>query len=276
MKRRAFLRWLGAHTAAAGSVVLGRPERTQATGRWWSSLVFGLFENHGFTRVAALPSHRRLAREGTLLTHYAAIAHPSGPNYRAMISGETWGGREVVDAFHPTVASAGAAATPPIPTYVYHLVGEIPRKHDPFADLRAPVAAVRQGLETLRQDLEGSLPAACLVYVGWDDSNNMHNGDLTRADHNLSALLDVLAASAWFRTPDGEGRCPAFFFCYDEDDGREENRVFAAWWGRGVHQGRVSNVPHTHYGACRTMTENWGLPPLGRGAREAPIEEPWA
>ncbi len=178
MKRRAFLRWLGAHTAAAGAVLLGQPERTQATGRWWSSLVFGLFENHGFTRVVTLPSHRRLAREGTLLARYAAVAHPSGPNYRAMISGQTWGQREVIDTFHPTVASAGASATPPIPTYVYHLAGQIPSKHDPVADLHAPVVAVRQGLEMLRQDLEGALPAACLVYVGWDDSNKMHNGFL--------------------------------------------------------------------------------------------------
>lgn len=270
MTRREFLRW-----AAAGAVLLGSAERAQARGRWWSSLVFGVFENAGFTQVAALPSHRRLTREGTLLTRYSAVAHPSGPNYRAMVSGETWGRAEIIDTFHPTVASEAAAAAPSIPTYVYHLAGEIARRHDPFADLHARVGAVRHGLGALEKDLQRTLPPACLVYVGWDDDNNLHNGDADRADRNLTALLDVLAASRWFTTPDAEGRYPAFFFCYDEDDGRKANRVFAAWWGRGVRRGRVSKVPHSHYGFCRTMTDNWRLPPLERAAAERPIDDPW-
>ncbi len=271
MNRREFLRW-----AAAGAVLLGAPDRGRAGGRWWSSLVFGVFENEGFNQVVALPSHRRLTREGTLLTRYSAVAHPSGPNYRAMISGETWGRAEIVDTSHPTVASEAAAAAPSIPTYVYHLAGRIARRHDPFADLHAPVAAVRHGLGALQRDLQGTLPPACLLYVGWDDNNNLHDGNADRADRNLMALLEVLAASPWFTTPDAEGRCPAFFFCYDEDDGRQGNRVFAAWWGRSVHRGRVSKVPHTHYGFCRTVTDNWGLPLLGRAAAEPPIDDPWA
>jgi acid phosphatase len=270
MNRRAFFRWL-----AAGAAVLGAVRPAQASGRWWSSLVFGVFENQGFTKVRSLPSHQRLAREGTVLARYSAITHPSGPNYRAMVSGEAWGRRETINTFHPSVASEAAAAVPSIPTYVYHLVGQIAGRHDPFTDLRAPIAAVRRGLPALRGDLERTLPPACLVYVGWDDNNDLHNGDAARADRNLTDLLDVLAGSPWFTRPDDAGRYPAFFFCYDEDDGREGNRVFATWWGRGVSQGRVSKVPHTHFGFCRTVTENWGLAPLGHGADEAPIAEPW-
>src|SRR5438105_5116732 len=87
--RRAFVRW--AIAAAAAAATLGRAGRAPARSRWWSSLVFGVFENHGFAQVAGLPSHRRLAREGTVLARYTAVSHPSGPNYRAMISGATWG-----------------------------------------------------------------------------------------------------------------------------------------------------------------------------------------
>ncbi|HEX4836141.1 MAG TPA: hypothetical protein VFW01_07390 [bacterium] len=271
MSRSAFLR----RAAAACGLLLLRPRPASATGRWWSSLVWGVFENRSFTEVFALPSHRRLASEGTLLASYFAVDHPSGPNYRAMASGSTWGHSEVVDTFHPTVGSEAAAASPPIPTYIYHLAGEIPRKHNPFTDLHAPVAAIRHGPAALREDLEGRLPDACLVYVGWDDANNLHNGDAAQADRNLTGLLDTLAASRWFATPDRAGRYPVFFFCYDEDDGREGNRVFAAWWGRGVRVGRVSRLHHTHYGFCRTVTANWGLPSLGRAASEEPIVEPW-
>jgi len=272
MRRRALLGWAAATAAAA---VLGRPPHAAARGRWWSSLVFGVFENHGFDEVAGLPSHRRLAREGTVLARYSAVAHPSGPNYRALISGATWGETETIDTFHPSLASQAAALHPPIPTYTYHLAGEIAHRHNPFLDLRAPVARVRRGLASLRGDL-GTLPAAVVVYVGWGDLDNMHSGTPARGDQNLSALLDTLAASSWFATPDREGRYPALFFCYDEDDYRGANRVFAAWWGRGVRRGFVSQVPHTHYSFCRTVTDNWGLPPLGRAAAAGSISEPWA
>ena len=109
MHRRTFI----AGTIAAAAHVLGGAERAPAQGRWWSSLVFGLFENHTFDRVAELPSHQRLTREGTVLAQYFAVAHPSGPNYRALISGATWGHGETVNTFHPSIASAGAGQ--PVP-----------------------------------------------------------------------------------------------------------------------------------------------------------------
>lgn len=271
MDRRTFIR----AGAAAAVAALGWPWQATARGRWWSSLVFGVFENQGFDQVANLPSHRRLASEGAVLTRYAAVTHPSGPNYRALISGATWSGAQTIDTFHPSLASRGAQLSPPVPTYVYHLSGEIARRHDPFRDLRAPVAAVRRGLPALRRDLGGALETPALVYVGWDDDNNMHNGDRNRADENLMALLDILSAAPWFTTPDRQGRYAALFFCYDEDNGRENNHVLAAWWGRGVRKGFASSTPHTHYSFCRTVTDNWGLAPLMHAAGAAPIAEPW-
>ncbi len=273
MRRRAFIVGSAAATLAAAS---GQPVRAAARGRWWSSLIFGVLENHGFDQVASLPSHLRLIREGTVLTRYFAVTHPSGPNYRVLASGATWGAAEAIDTYHPSIASLAAELSPPIPTYVYHLSGTIARHHNPFLDLRAPVAAVRRGLPALRSDLDSALPEAALVYVGWDDRNNMHDRDRTRGDRSLTALLDVLAASTWFATPDSAGRYPALFICYDEDDGREGNRVFAAWWGRGVRRGTSSSLPHTHFSFCRTATDNWGLAPLAQAAAASPIAEPWA
>lgn len=268
--RRTFLAWV-----LAGGGLVGWTAAARGASRWYSSLVFGVFENRAFGEVASLPSHRRVAREGTVLSRYYAVGHPSGPNYRAMVSGETWGNAEVVDAFHPSVASIAASLNPPIPTYVYHLAGTTARRHNPFADLHAPITAERHGFDTFGRDLD-ALPSACLVYVGWNDANDLHDGDFAQADRNLTALLDLLGRSRWFATPDAAGRYPALFFCYDEDDGTEHNRIFAAWWGRGVRRGSVSQVRHTHYGFCRTVTDNAGLPPLGRAGDEGPIDEVWA
>jgi len=269
---------LRAVLAAAGTAARSHPVRAAGAARWWSSLVWAVFENRTFSEVSGLASHRRLAREGTVLDRYFAVSHPSGPNYRAMASGETWGTAEVVDTFHPTVAGAAAAAAPPIPAYVYHLAGTIARKHNPLVDLHAPIARSAVGLDALRAGLRGGpagLPERCLVYAGWDDDDDMHNGHPQRADANLNTLLDTLGASPWFTTPDGDGRYPAFFFCYDEDDFNADNHVFAAFWGRGVRRGAASAIRHTHYGFCRTMSDNWGLPVLGMAAREAPIGEVW-
>jgi hypothetical protein len=281
--RRDFLRGaLGTAAASTAAAAFASadaaPAQPDGAARWWSSLVWAVFENHSYRQVAQLPSHVRLAREGAVLAQYFAVGHPSGPNYRAMASGETWGNAEVVDTFHPSVSSVGAAAAPALPSYLYHLIGTIDQKHDPLVDLHAPIARTRRGLDALRADLTGgpdALPERCLVYVGWDDENEMHSGTAARADANLTALLDALAASAWFGTPDRTGRYPAFFFVYDEDDFREDNRVFAAFWGRGVRRGAVSAVRHSHYSFCRTMSDNWNLPVLGRAAHEAPIAEVW-
>jgi phosphatidylinositol-3-phosphatase len=272
MSRRALI---AGSVAAALASVSDQPARAAPRGRWWRSLIFGVLENHSFNQVANLPSHRRLFREGTVLTRYFAVTHPSGPNYRALISGATWSKAQTIDVYHPSIAGRAAELSPPVPTYVYHLSGTIARRHNPFLDLRAPVTAVRQGLSTLRSDLDGELPEAALVYVGWDDEHNMHNGDRARGDRSLTALLDVLAASAWFGTPDSAGRYPALFLCYDEDDGGEGNRVFAAWWGRGVRQGVQSTVRHTHFSFCRTVTDNWGAAPLAEAGAASVIAEAW-
>ena len=166
MDRRAFVRC--AVGAAAAAAVFGRPGRAAAQGQWWSSLVFALFENHGFDQVAGLPSHQRLAQEGTVLAQYFAVSHPSGPNYRAMVSVGTWGNSETVDTFHPSVGSEAAALDLPIPTYVYHLVGEIPQKHNPFVDLQAPIAGVGYGLDAFQERPCGraAFPRARLCRVG--------------------------------------------------------------------------------------------------------------
>lgn len=275
MSRRTLIR----HAVLFGELLVGGAATVAAAapapgGRWFSSLVWAVLENHGFRQVVSLPSHQRLQREGAALTRYFAVSHPSGPNYRAMASGEIWGHDEETDAFHPSIASE--AAPRGIPSYIYHIKGVIARRHNPLRDLHAPVAAEKRGLAALAQDLAGGLPVRCLVYCGWDDDNNAHDGPLETADRNVGELLDVLAKSRWFNTPDALQRYPAFFLCWDEDDGNENNHVFAAWWGRGVKAGLASATRHTHYGFCRTMTENWQLAALGRTESEPPIVDPFA
>src|SRR6266540_5254053 len=57
-------------------------------------IVIIMFENKEFGTVIGNPlmsNYNRLAREYTLLTQYYAVAHPSLPNYVALIGGDTFG-----------------------------------------------------------------------------------------------------------------------------------------------------------------------------------------
>src|SRR4051794_24370454 len=74
--------------ASAGAGARDRP----ATPR--SHVVVIVLENHGYGEVAGnREAHylNRLARRGALATNYHAVAHPSLPNYLALLGGSTFG-----------------------------------------------------------------------------------------------------------------------------------------------------------------------------------------
>jgi hypothetical protein len=55
-------------------------------------LIVVVEENHSFEQIIGAPAApflNRLAAHGTLLTHYDAVAHPSLPNYVALLGGRT-------------------------------------------------------------------------------------------------------------------------------------------------------------------------------------------
>lgn len=270
--------------AIAGVLSLPSHTRAAAVRNWFSSLVWVVLENRRYGEVAYLRTHQHLAQFGSRLDNYYAVAHPSGPNYRAMASGEIWKPRaETINTPHPTISNA---FTPTVPVYIYNLAGQIAARHNPFLDLHTAPARVECGLDKLERDLDldatSALPDRCIVYVGWDDGHNMHWGspdDIRTGDACLSALVQVLGRSSWFRQRGANGRYPALFFCYDEDesDRRMNSRVFACWWGAGVTPGHVSNTHYTHYSFCRTVTDNFWGPEfsLGQAMDAAPITDVW-
>lgn len=173
------------------------------------------------------------------------------------------------------MATEGAAARPPLPVYVYHLESVIAQRHNPFVDLHAPPG--RGGafvLKTFVADLQGPPPPTCLVFVGWNDEHDGHDGGRELADRSLTALLDVLSSSPWFNTSDPAGRFPALFVCWDRTTLGRKTTSSRHGGGRGIRRG-ISSAQYTHYSFCRTMTDNWGLPAPGEGMSTVPIREPF-
>lgn len=60
-------------------------------GQWFDHFMIVIFENIGYTRAIADPNFAKYAARGRLLTNYFAVAHPSAPNYVALIGGDTLG-----------------------------------------------------------------------------------------------------------------------------------------------------------------------------------------
>src|SRR5436190_23041666 len=78
----------GAEPVAVAAPVAGRPLPR------FTHIVVIVFENKSYDEVIGSPSaptFDRLARTGALLTRYYAVAHPSLPNYLALVSGSTHG-----------------------------------------------------------------------------------------------------------------------------------------------------------------------------------------
>lgn len=255
-------------TLAIATALTAAPARaaTHPT-RYFSSIVWAVMENHGVQAANKLPAERFLMAHGATFNRYYANTHPSGPNYRIIVSGEPWTQREVYLHAEPTVATELSAIG--IPTIDWYVGGTPDLKHDPYMDLKSHVT-----LKTKGPFEPDTLPDAAQVYLGYDDDNNAHNGPMAAVDANIRALVKTLDASQWFNRKDASGHYPVLVVTWDESF-TFDNSVLTAFYGRGVKAGFVSPHKVDHYNFCRTLTDNWGLAPLGRAAKSAPIADIW-
>jgi acid phosphatase len=257
----------------------------------FSHVVVVVFENKSYSEVigsSSAPTFNRLARTGALLTRYYAVAHPSLPNYLALVSGSTQGltndctscsvsARNLVD----TVEAAGKswklyAEGLPVSGFTGSSAGGYSKKHNPFvyfADVREN-AGRRQRmvpLQRLRADLAARrLPAFSLVVP--DLCHDMHDCSVATGDAWLNAMLAGLTAPAAL----GRG---VVFMVFDEGSGEDEaaggGHVAALAVGPAVKSGARSSARLTHYSLLRTIEDSWRLPRLGRSASAPPITGIW-
>lgn len=254
-----------------------------------SHAVVIVFENKEYDDVvgsASAPTFRALTRRYALLTDYRAVAHPSLPNYLALVSGSTHGITSdctdcVVDAQNlaDTLARAGKswktyAEGLPSPGFLGPSAGRYAKKHDPFLYFNdvidnddrlrdvVPLTAFRADVRANR------LPDFSLVVP--DLCHDMHDCPVATGDHWLAGFLrpllrsPVLARSAVFvvfdegtRTVGGGGHVPALVL------------------GSTVRPNARTTQPLNHYSLLRTIEDSWHLSLLGRSAAASPITGIW-
>jgi acid phosphatase len=255
----------------------------------FTHVVVVVFENEEATSIAGspdAPTFNALARRYATLTDYDAVAHPSLPNYLALVSGSTHGISSdctdcVVHArnLSDTLAAAGKtwktyAEDLPSPGFTGGSAGRYAKKHDPFLyfhDVLASRARRDRVVPFTRMALDLArhrLPDFSLVIPNLCD--DMHDCSVATGDAWLKAHVVPLLSS-------GQLRGGVVFVVFDEgtSDTGGGGRIDALALGPTVRAHSRFTRATNHYGLLRTIEDAWGLPRLGLSRTGTPIGGIW-
>jgi hypothetical protein len=277
-----------AATTSAGATHPAVRTETRSGVPRFRHVVLVVFENHEVGDVLGnsdAPTFNRLASRYATISRYTAVAHPSLPNYLALVSGSTQGidsdctgcivnGRSLAD----TLGAAGQtwktyAEGLPRVGFTGASSGRYAKKHNPFVYFRRNLTPARlQRIVPLSEFLSDvrarRLPAFSLVIP--DLCHDMHDCSVSTGDSWLNAFLRPLLRGPVLKNS-------AIFVVFDEGttDVGGGGRVLALALGPLVRRDVQSSVPTNHYGMLRTIEAGLGLPLLGRSAGARPIVGIW-
>jgi hypothetical protein len=277
-----------AAVAAALLVLLAVPGAARARSGVpaFAHIVVVVFENKERASVLgnpAAPTFNRLADEYATIGRYYGVAHPSLPNYLALVSGSTHGitincttclvrGRSLAGTFAAAHRSWKTYAEGlPRPGFTGGSAGAYAKKHNPFLYFREVVSrpawrARVVPLTALRTDLRRNrLPDFALVVP--DLCHSMHDCPVATGDRWLSSVVPPLLQLA----------DTVVFVVFDEGttSDRGGGNVPALAAGTAVRPGARYGRVTSHCGLLGTVEEAWSLPRLGCSARAAPITGIW-
>ena len=294
----ALLTALGAGVPAAGAAPVA-PARTAP-----APFVIIMMENHSLRPIlndsTDMPYLNSLWRGGTSLdfTHYAALGHPSLPNYLGMASGFTQTG---ADAVHPgqfagptiwdQLTQVGVpwgifeegmpAACSSLVTYNDPVTnGQYLLRHDPGI----PFASVYQSAECQQVTPLTALNYASLPAVSFITPNacdDMHG--LTAAQLAGTGFTNCLKASdaleqrtdQWLSqiVPKLTAAGATVFITFDECCAAALGPMYALETGPAVTPGS-DGTSYSHYSVLAGIEDAYGLSPLGGAASANPIPVP--
>lgn len=259
-----------------------------------------LLENRDYSEVVGskkMPVFNRLADENVLLTRYHAVAHPSLPNYIALIGGSTFGiNSDCTDCFldQPSLPDLIEASGRTWKTYQEDLPspcfvgskGEYAQRHNPFIyfdAIRNDAARCQKSvvpLTELDRDLQNNdLPNFAFIMPNLCHSG--HDCSISASDQWLSDLTGRLLDSPAL------GHKYLLFIAFDESE-RDNSSCCGLPEEAGGHIPAVlvsplakkafrEDTPFSHYSFLKTVLAAWNLPALGYTALPSTriITSPW-
>jgi phosphatidylinositol-3-phosphatase len=251
-----------------------------------------VLENHSYDEIIDnpdVPYLNRLAHKHAMATQYYAVAHPSLPNYLAMISGSThsctsngcqgnYRGRTLAGQFSGHgLRWRGFIEGLPEPGYTGRDSGKYTRHHNPFVYFRSIVQKPRQRnrIVPFRQFRRSLRRPPALSYIVPTDDHNMHSGSEAVADAWLHNWIPRVMASRGFR------HHGAIFITWDEASKGDSSGCCVA----GVHGGHQPLIAIVHngprhvrltkrrsaYSLLRTIEAGFRFAHLGHAAQARPL-----
>lgn len=284
-----------------GTLLSGLAQAQTPTLPKFSHVFMFVFENSSAESIVGnkrLPTFNRYAEAGALANNSHGVTHPSLPNYVAMIAGTYFGthsdspsqkfsGPTLPDAlekagltwkgYFQSIPRPGFTGNYGGPLYVYV------KRHNPFMLFPSiagnPARAMNSvPMSQLSADLSsGSAPNFALIVP--DLCHDLH-GNVNclnkerlyrRADGFLAEWVSAIQkSSAW----DDHA---AIIVTFDESEGGDKRggggRIPTIVLTRSGPSGFKSEVEYNHYSLLRTLTDAWGLPPIGEAARAVPMTD---
>ena len=301
---------LGANPSAAGTqtAIVSQqtdtptPQPTATTVKGipnFDHIVLIMLENRDYSAAMdgnQMPQLAALAKQNVQLSNYFAVAHPSLPNYIALMSGSAQGiTSDCIDCFvnQPNLADEIEASgrswkayleSMPSPCFIGDS-GNYAQKHNPllyFDSVRLNAARCDRSilpLTNLDADLaNNSLPN--FSYIMPDLCNSGHNCPAATADKWVGAMVAKLQASPAL------GKNSLIIIAFDEASTKDTSgccglpspaggQVAVTLIAPSATVGFSDNTPYSHYSLLKTILTAWHLPALGNSAQAQAIEAPW-
>jgi acid phosphatase len=240
-----------------------------------------VMENREFDDVigsSEAPYVNGLAAAGALATNMTGVAHPSLPNYLAMVAGDTFGIADdstdhVIDGpvlatqldeagYSWSVFAEGLTPDPTAPCE-YPTDGAHEKKHDPFAYFSE---VQNDPARCARFHPLDELDPADLPNLAWIVPDQCQDG------HDCSTA-DADAWLAGFVPPILESMTASDLLVLTWDEGESDlgggGHVVTIFAGPGAAPaGTRDDAPANHYSLLRTIEELFGLPPLRHAGDE--------
>lgn len=267
----------------------------------FSHVFLFVFENSSAESILgnkSLPTFNQLAAEGAVALNDHGVTHPSLPNYVSLIAGSYFGthsdspaqkffGPTLPDAlekagltwkgYFQSIPRAGFTGNYGGPLWVYV------KRHNPFMLFPAIASSPQRAANSvpmgqLSADLKaGTAPNFALVVP--DLCHDLH-GNVNcfnrerlyqRADAFLAEWVGAIrGSSVW----DDHA---AIVVTFDESEGQDTRegggRISTIVLTKNGPGGFKSETNYNHYSLLRTLTDAWGLSPIGEAAKASPMTE---
>ena len=259
--------------AATNVCAAAAPQTTAATPV--PRIMVVVLENTNYAAALQQPFLAELAKRGALLTNFRAEAHPSQPNYIALVAGSTYGvtsdsnvtldGRHLGDLMEAKGLQWKVYAEGyPGNCFLGASSGAYVRKHVPFLSFRNVQQDPRRcgrivNASALADDVRNATLPSFSLYVP-DSDDDGHDTGVAFADRWLSATFGPLLDNPVFANG------LLFIVTFDESASSlfADNHVATIIVGDAVRPGTVLSAVHDHYSLLRLVEDTLGVGNLGQ------------